>query len=146
MRIQLLSNFVVTPSIHAILSDMQGATIISKLQRPAYVALGTVLSVIAAILTSVLFGRSSWRGLVPLAFVAVLLILAKKFGVTVSLTGSIAAAVVFAGMLFAPLGSTKVQDYTARMNLGWMIVGSVALSYLLFPERAGSRGHDKHDS
>ena len=124
---------------------MQGLSIVSRLQRPINIALGTVLSIVAAILTSILFVRSSWRGLVPLAFVVVILLLAKRFGVTVSLTGSVAAAVVFAMMLFSPLGSRRVQDDTARLSLGWMIVGSVALSYLFYPsETERSRRRNRH--
>ena len=116
-----------------------------KLKRPIDVALGTSLCTLLAVLASYLFARSSWRGLLPLAFVAVVLLLAKRFGVTVSLTGSLAAAVVFALMLFAPLRSPRIDDDTARMSLGWMIVGSVALSYLLYPSHAvSSRRRNRH--
>ncbi len=108
---------------------------VKRFRRPLSVALGTVLSAIVAAVASVLFARSSWRGLLPLAFVIVLLPLSKYFGVTVSLTGSIAAAAVFAVLLFSPLGSPRIDNDSARMSLGWMILGSVALSYLLFPSR-----------
>ncbi len=118
---------------------------IKRLRRPLNVALGTVMSAVLAVLASILFARSPWRGLLPLAFVAVILLLAKRFGVTVGLTGSVAAAVVFALMLFAPLRSPRVEDDTARMSLGWMIVGSVALSYLLYPAHsAGSHRRHRH--
>ena len=109
-----------------------------RLQGPLSVVLGTALSTVLAILASLLFARSTWRGLLPLAFVAIVLLLAKRFGVTVGLTGSVAAAVVFAVMLYAPLRSPRIEDDTARMSLGWMIVGSVALSYLLYPSHAVS--------
>ena len=106
---------------------------VEKLRHPLNIALGTALSAILAVLASMLFARSTWRGLLPLAFVAIVLLLAKRFGVAVGLTGSVAAAVVFAVMLYAPLRSPRIEDDTARMSLGWMIVGSVALSYLLYP-------------
>ncbi len=118
---------------------------IKRFQRPLNVALGTLLSAVFAVLASIVFARASWRGLLPLAFVAVVLLLAKRFGVTVSLTGSLAAAIVFAIMLFAPLRSPRIEDDTARMSLGWMIVGSVALSYLFYPSHGvSSRRRNRH--
>jgi K+-sensing histidine kinase KdpD len=112
------------------------------MQNPLNVALGTVLSAILALLASVLCSRSNLRGLLPLAFMAVVLVLARRFGVTVSLTGSIAAAIVFAITLFAPARSIRIVDADARMSLGWMILGSVALSYLLYPSRPNP--HDRN--
>ena len=118
---------------------------VTNYRRPLNVALGTVLSAVLAVVASFLFSRASWRGLLPLAFVAVLLLLARWFGVTVSLTGSLAAAVVFALMLFTPIRNVRVEDDTARMSLGWMIVSSVALSYLLYPaSAASSRRRNRH--
>lgn len=114
-----------------------------KVQNPLNLALGTVLSAILAFLASILFARSSLRGLLPLAFVAVVLVLAKRFGVTVSLTGSIAAAIVFALTLFTPVRSIRIADANARASLGWMILGSVALSYLLYPSRPNPRRRNR---
>lgn len=118
---------------------------VKKFQKPLNLALGTALSAVLAIMASILFARSTWRGLLPLAFVAVVLLLAKRFGVTVGLTGSVAAAIVFALMLFEPIRSFRIQDDTARMSLGWMVLGSVALSYLLYPTRTvSSRRRNRH--
>lgn len=113
----------------------------AKYQRPLNVVFGTALSALVAIAGSLFFARSSWRGLLPLMFVAVLVLLAGRFGVTVSLTGSLLAALIFSLMLFAPMGSTKIESASARASLGWMIIGSVAISYLLYPsQRVGSSG------
>lgn len=114
-----------------------------KYQRPLNVIFGTALSALVAVAASLFFARSSWRGLLPLAFVAVLVLLAGRFGVTVSLTGSIIAALIFSLMLFTPIGSTRIESDSARSSLGWMIVGSVALSYLFYPSRGvgSSRRH-----
>ncbi len=112
---------------------------IKRYERPLSIVLGTGLSVMVAVFASILFARFPWRGVLPLAFVAVLLLLSKRFGVTVSLTGSLAAAAVFALMLFSPVGSPRVDSDSARMSLGWMILGAVALSYLLYPSRGVGR-------
>uniref|UniRef100_UPI003979B23F hypothetical protein n=1 Tax=Salmonella sp. SAL4434 TaxID=3159889 RepID=UPI003979B23F len=47
--------------------------------------------------------------------------------------GSILAGLVFAWFLYAPLGSIRVNDSSARGNLGWMVLAAVAVSNLLFP-------------
>jgi len=118
---------------------------VKKLQRPLNIALGTALCALLAVVASLLFARSSWRGLLPLGFVIVVLLLARRFGVTVSVTGSLAAAMIFAMMLFAPIRSPRIEDDTARMNLGWMIVGSVALSYLFYPTSRDALGSGRRD-
>lgn len=117
----------------------------SRYQRPLDVIFGTVLSALVAVAASLFFARSSWRGLLPLAFVAVLVLLAGRFGVTVSLTGSLLAALIFSLMLFSPIGSTKIESGSARASLGWMIVGSVALSYLFYPSRRVGSGRHHRD-
>ena len=118
----------------------------AKYQKPLNVVFGTGLSALVAVGASLFFARSSWRGLLPLMFVGVLVLLAGRFGVTVSLTGSIMAALIFSIMLFEPIGSTKIESDSARSILGWMIVGSVALSYLLYPSQGvGRSGRHHHD-
>lgn len=117
----------------------------SKYQKPLNIIFGTALSAVAAVAVSLFFARSSWRGTLPLAFVALLVLLAGRFGVTVSLTGSMIAALIFSLMLFSPLGSPRIESYSARMSLGWMIVGSVALSYLFYPAREVGSGRRHRD-
>jgi hypothetical protein len=85
-----------------------------------------------------LFSHSNFRLFVPLGFVCVLIVLASRFGSIVSLLGSFGAAIVFAYRLYSPLGNMQVSG-AARESLGWMILASVALSFLLFPPGSRSR-------
>jgi len=118
----------------------------AKYQKSLNVVFGTALSALVAVSASLFFARSSWRGLLPLMFVGVLVLLAGRFGVTVSLTGSLLGALIFSLMLFSPIGSTEIESESARSSLGWMVVGSVALSYLLYPsQRVGGSGRHHHD-
>lgn len=64
---------------------------------------------------------------------AVLLVLAVRYGMAVGVVGSIISAVIFAHVLYSPLGSWHVTDHMARQNLAWMILGGVALSFLFAP-------------
>lgn len=107
---------------------------LKKFHQPINIAVGTMLSAAFASVFALLFHRSTFRGLLPLAFVVVLVLLSGRFGVSVSLTGSVTATIIFALFLFPPLGSTKVDNQSARMTLGWMILCAVAVSYLLYPK------------
>lgn len=125
--------------------DVKAVSVLRRYKSPVNIAVGTALCAILATLASLLFARSSWRGLLPLAFVVVVLLLARRFGVTVSVTGSVVAAIIFALMLFDPIRSVRIHDDTARMSLGWMIVGSVALSYLFYPTSSAThRDRNRH--
>jgi K+-sensing histidine kinase KdpD len=107
---------------------------VKKFRRPLNLALGTILSAVLASAVTLLFNHSSVRAFLPLAFVVVLVLLSRQFGVSVSLTGSLIATIIFAMFLFPPLGSTRVENENARMNLGWMVLCAVAVSYLLYPK------------
>ncbi len=112
-----------------------------KFHRPLNIAIGTLLSAAFASVLTMLFQRSTVRGALPLAFVVILVLLSRQFGVSVSLTGSLTAAIIFALFLFPPLGSTRVENEHARMNLGWMVLCAVAVSYLLYPKSPIDSGH-----
>ncbi len=106
---------------------------IRRFNQPISLAMGTVLSAILAALLTFLFHHSTLRGILPIAFIVVLVLLSRQFGFGVSLAGSLSAAIIFALFLFPPLGSTRVENDAARMNIAWMILGAVAVSYLLYP-------------
>ncbi len=107
---------------------------IRRFQQPINLALGTLLSAAFAAVLTFLFHRSAVRGFLPIAFIFVLVLLSRQFGVGVSLAGSLIAAIIFSLFLFPPIGSARVVDAGARMNLAWMILGAVAVSYLLYPK------------
>ena len=106
---------------------------IRKFHQPINLAAGTLLSAALAALLTFLFQRSTLRGFLPITFILVLVLLSRQFGFGVSLAGSLTAAIIFALFLFPPLGSTHVTSATARMNIAWMVLGAVAVSYLLYP-------------
>ncbi len=95
--------------------------------------IGVLLSAAAALVVSLMFATRSWRIFIPLAFIVVLVVLAARYGVAVSVIGSVLTAVIFAHYLFSPLGSLQVESSTAKTNLAWMVLASVSVSYLLFP-------------
>ncbi len=87
----------------------------------------------SAALFAALFGRHPAAKWLPIVFLAVVFLVALRFGTMVGILGSLAAAVVFAYMLFPPLRSVAVSDQAARSNLAWMLLGGTVISFLLAP-------------
>lgn len=110
-----------------------------QLTKTVRVIIGVLLSASAALAASLVFSTRSWGISIPLAFVVVLVILASRYGVAVSVFGSALTTLIFAHFLFAPLGSLKVDSPEARSNLAWMVLAAVTISYLLFPPQMGNR-------
>jgi two-component system, OmpR family, sensor histidine kinase KdpD len=112
----------------------------SKLVAVGRPITGALVSLMAALVAAKVFSHSQFRVLVPLGFVAVLVVLASRFGPIVSVVGAVLSAMVFAYFLFPPLFSLRVENPAARENLLWMVLSAIALSYLLFPPRKNPLG------
>lgn len=104
-------------------------------------AAGLLLCSAIALLVAILSEQLPWREMVPLGFVLVIMLLAARYGMIVSVFGSLAAALIFAYFLYPPLGSFSVASQGERGNLGWMMLSSIALSYLLLPSHARDKKH-----
>jgi K+-sensing histidine kinase KdpD len=89
-----------------------------------------------------LFAGTEWKMEAPLLFAVALVVLASHFGAIISVAGSLLAAAVFAYLLYSPHYSLAVTNDTERSTLAWMVLVSVALSYLLYPTRNGN-GRDR---
>lgn len=100
---------------------------------------GVLLSAVAAIALALFAAKTPSRNLIPWVFVLILIALSWRFGPMVSLFGSVIAVVVFARLVYAPVGSVQVEDEAAKANLAWMALISVVAAYLLFPS-----SHPRH--
>ena len=80
-----------------------------------------------------LFSNHPWATFLPFFFVIVIVGIAARFGVTVGILGSIVSAAIFAHLLYSPANSFRVEDATARAALAWMVLGGIAIPYLVFP-------------
>lgn len=103
--------------------------------------IGILLCAAVAVLAATLTSSHPWRVFVPAGFVVIVVLLSFRYGVVVSIFGSIAAAVAFA-YFYPPFGSLRVADTGERANLAWMLLGSIVISYLLVPPST-SRPHRK---
>jgi K+-sensing histidine kinase KdpD len=104
-------------------------------------AIGAAISGLGAVVTSAIAQGHSWKNLVPLVFVVVLLVIAGVFGARAGIMGTVLAALIFASLLFAPDGSIRVASDTARANLGWMLLIGIVFSFLFAPPTSGLRRH-----
>jgi Kef-type K+ transport system membrane component KefB len=69
--------------------------------------------------------------LVPVGFLLVIVPVARLLGRAAGILGTLGAALIFAILLFNPVGSWMVLDDTARTTLGWVMLGGMALSYFV---------------
>lgn len=113
---------------------------LNQFGRPAA---GLFLCAALALVVALFTAARPWRGIVPLAFAAVIILLAARYGRLVALLGSVAAALIFAAVLYQPLGSIRVESQTEKSSLAWMLLSSITLSYLLLPGKPGGDGHSK---
>lgn len=75
-----------------------------------------------AFLCAVMLRGSTFEGFLPFLFLGVLIIVAMRFGVAAGIVGTIAAAMIFAVLLFKPVLSIRISDSVARSNLIWMVI------------------------
>lgn len=67
----------------------------------------------------------------PLLFLGVVALVAIRLGNLAGILGTIAAALIFVGLMFEPRLSLAVHDSGAKSSLIWMLVAGIAMSELL---------------
>ena len=98
--------------------------------------IGTIFCAVLAGLATMFFPRNGHHAVLPLIFVVVIAMAAKRYGVWAGVLGSISAAMIFSYFWFLPVGSFSVTREAARNNLSWMLILGITVSYFLsFPER-----------
>ncbi len=113
----------------------------SWLRTSGRIAYGSLLAIVTAGLIARAFAGSAHRLFIPVWFVAVVFVLALRYGPAVGVVGSLAAAWIFAHALFSPLGNWHVADNAARQSLAWMVLGGISLSYFFAPSRGKRTGN-----
>ena len=106
-------------------------------------ASGTIWATGLAVFFCLLFGESEYKAGVPIAFLVVLLMIARRYGSTAANFATLISAVIFAELLFAPLRSAVVDDIGERANLGWMVLGGLVISnFFARPKTSRNSGRD----
>jgi K+-sensing histidine kinase KdpD len=105
-------------------------------------AIGILASTISASLLIVVTRDTSYRPMIPLFFIVVIVIVALRFGMLASSLGALAATMLFAYFLFSPVGSFRVQKGEARTNLVWMLLVGVPVGYFAWSTRTDLHNQD----
>ena len=92
--------------------------------------IGVLLCCSAAFAASVGFRDYVSKSSLPLVFIAVVTVIALRFGSLAGILSSCASAAIFALFLFPPIGSLRIQDVQQRTNLGWFLVAGLSVSFL----------------
>ena len=109
------------------------------------VLLGTVWCAAAATFSCILLIDSPFKPETPLLFLPVLLAVSSRFGAAAGSIGTGMAALIFAEFLFEPIHKLAVNSPVARSDLGWMILGGLAISTLFGkPRRPVETRHHHH--
>ncbi len=102
---------------------------------------GILICAACASLFALFFNGHAGRVIVPIIFLCVVFLVAVRYGVSAGVLGSVLATLIFATFLFAPLGSPQVDNKAARSNLAWLVLGGLAISYLLGSTPGGHEHH-----
>jgi K+-sensing histidine kinase KdpD len=102
--------------------------------------IGALLCALAAGIVALAANGIPARPLVPLFFIAVIVLIALRFGALAGALGAFCATLIFAYFLFTPVGSFKVLKGDARTNLVWMLLIGVPAGYFAWATRTGSAG------
>jgi len=95
------------------------------------VLVGSATCASFAIFLSLVFRNDVFEPYVPIFFLAVVAVVGLSFGAAAGILGCIVAGLIFAIVLFEPVGSLAIRDVSERFNLLWMLLGGVATSCLL---------------
>ena len=98
---------------------------------PLKTTAGVALCVTVAAIMSAIFAGHPYRSWLPLLFIVVIMFTAARFGPLAGLLGATLAAVVFAYLLFTPVGSLRIDMSAARENVGWMLLIGIPAGWFL---------------
>jgi K+-sensing histidine kinase KdpD len=96
--------------------------------------LGVLLCCSIASATTFAFRDFASKASLPLVFVVVVTVVARRLGSLAGVLGSCASALLFAFLLFPPIGSLHIADVQQRTNLGWFLVAGISFSFLFAGE------------
>jgi len=114
-------------------SNPEYLTLSKLVSSTARAVIGVLLALAASLISAHVFAGTDARTAVPLWFILVLYVLAWRYGFIAAVIGCLLCVFVFAHYLFDPTGSWHVEDAAARKSLLWMVIGTIAVSYLFSP-------------
>ena len=116
----------------------------AKAHTALRVAGATLLSAALAVLVSLPFQHQDLevRSKLPLLFLLVIVLLARKMGEAAAIMGTISATIVFGTLLFPLFSSFNTATRPARASLAWFLLGGMVSAHLLSPHSGRARRSD----
>jgi len=105
-------------------------------------SIGILVCAWSAALITFVFHDLHSKALVPIAFLAIVILVSIRCGIASGVIGSAIAALIFATFLYAPVGTPQIANKTARSNIAWMVLGGLSISYLLGSSSGGRQRHN----
>lgn len=121
------------------------STKVSNMRKKAWFALrvaaaGLFCAGVAALVSlSFQDHEIEFRAKLPFLLLIPVVLVARKVGEAAAILGTIAAALVFAMLLFQPLNNVAVANKPARASLAWFLLGGMVCAHLLSPPSARTR-------
>lgn len=104
--------------------------VVSRHNHMVDAIIGVLICAWSACLLAIIYSGEHPPAMLPLGFIALVLCVARAFGMTAGMIGCIAAALILAMFAYQPIGSFVVADRGARANIAWMILGGLCLARL----------------
>ncbi len=114
-------------SRHSGVSAQHLLLLYEKTRQPELI-LGSGLCAAIALLACPFVRGKPVEPLAPILFLAVVAVIAVRFGPGAGTLGTILSAIIFAEFLFEPIHSLAIHDPVERTNLAWLIMGGLAIS------------------
>jgi len=118
------------PAEMAAESLLNSSTHHGSLKQWGSCSLGTICCSIVAACLIPLFSASPNKSFLPISFLLIIALVAFRFGRAAGVLGTVAAALLFAELLFEPSG-LAVGDPVAKRHLIWMLIIGIVFSDLL---------------
>lgn len=98
-----------------------------------------VLAGVAIIGGAVVFRASA----IPIAFIPVVVLVARRFGFVAGTLGTLFAAIMFATFLLHPMGSVQVATERARSSITWLLLLGIPVSIFFAPTLSELSGRSR---
>jgi K+-sensing histidine kinase KdpD len=105
--------------------------------------IGVLLCGSAAFAAAFGFRNYDSKSSLPLLFIAVVTVVALRFGFLAGILSSCGSAAIFAVFLFPPIGSLRIEDVQQRTNVGWFLVAGLSISFLFAGRPSRKQQHPK---
>ena len=113
-----------------------------KLARMRNTGVGFGVCAASALAVSILLRNLPFIDSMPFAFLALVALVAHRFGTRGAIFGLLGGAFIFATLLYAPVGSVSITNTPERTNVVLMLLFGLAVAYFYGATKPDDGAHD----